>query len=369
MTGTSLDGIDVAFADFELINGKFEYNLLAFNTYNYPEEIRNTIKCIIRHPVSIGAISKLNFQLAGLYADAVKKLCNDSGISLNSLDAIGMHGQTIWHEPGGDVPNTLQIGSHSALANILCVPVIGDFRSADVAAGGQGAPLVPVFDYAALSNDETGIIVLNIGGIANITYMPPSCQEDEIIAFDTGPGNVLIDAYMTEKYGRNYDDNGNVSASGNLLLPLFEYMKQAEFIGQKPPKSTGRELFNSDFIRNALDSSHCGDAAPNDIIRTLTQFTVWSIAQNVKLFADGRCTIVVSGGGARNSHLIELLKAGLPESKICLSDDYGIPGDAKEAICFAYLAWRTLGGLHSNIPNATGAGRSCILGTIALPFQ
>jgi anhydro-N-acetylmuramic acid kinase len=374
MTGTSLDGIDTAIAEFFIDRaGRHHFNLLAYNTTDFPSEIKEFIIKIIYEKNSIADISGLNFLLSQIYATSVMDLCKSKNIKLSEIDAIGMHGQTVWHEPKGkDFSNyqtnsTLQLGSVSALANLLGITVVGDFRSADIAVGGSGAPLVPVFDYEFLRDETQDTICLNIGGIANITLLPAGCNYNEIIAIDTGPGNVLIDNFMQFFYNLDYDKNGETARKGKIIEKLsFELMSEP-FIKAHPPKSTGRELFNKAYIFSLLYKLNLSNVTPENLIRTLTQFTVLSIAENIKQFGNPSSKIITSGGGCNNKYLMELLSSELPKSNIITTDALGIPSDAKEAICFAYLGWRTLGGMYSNIPSVTGAKRPAILGTIAFP--
>ena len=253
MSGTSLDGVDVALVRFEKINNKIQYELIGFITIPYSEDLKKDILEIINNQISIAKVSELNTRLSNEYSSAIKQLCNNLNINLNTIDLIGMHGQTVWHNPNhAEYPSTLQLGSAPKLAIDLNIPVVSDFRSADIALGGQGAPLVPVFDRDFLSVDNQDVIALNIGGIANITFLPTDKSTD-IIAFDTGPGNVLIDTFCKKLFNINYDDNGSIAREGNLIESLFNEMKKEEYIIKLPPKSTGRELFNEEYILNLLD--------------------------------------------------------------------------------------------------------------------
>jgi len=372
MSGTSLDGIDAAIVKIWIEDGKHHFDLISFLSNEYSDEVKEVILGVTDNISTCSSISALNFKLSELYADAVIDACNSAGIKLENLDAVGMHGQTVWHDPFGaltnrNTPSTLQLGSVSALANILGVPVVGDFRSADIVLGGQGAPLVPIFDFNFLSEKENDVIALNIGGISNITILPANCKQENIIAFDTGPGNVLIDTYMRKFFDKEFDASGKTASSGKLISKLFDDLKELDYISLKLPKSTGRELFNEELIEGILSKNNLQDVSNNDLIHTLTKFTAWSIAENIRLFANEKSKIIISGGGVHNDFLIKLLVEELPNANIFISNDVGISADAKEAICFAYLAWRTLAGLYSNIPSVTGAAREAVLGVIAVP--
>jgi anhydro-N-acetylmuramic acid kinase len=390
MSGTSLDGVDAALVRFENVNNKIQYELIGFITIPYPEDLKKDILEIINNQISISKVSELNTRLSIEYASAIKQLCSYLKIDLNTIDLIGMHGQTVWHNPNQtEFPSTLQLGSAPKLAIDLNIPVISDFRSADIALGGQGAPLVPVFDRDFLSEANQDVIALNIGGISNITYLPAD-KSKQIIAFDTGPGNVLIDTFCKKIFDVNYDDNGNIAREGKLIESLFNEMKKEEYIFKLPPKSTGRELFNQEYILNLLDKIgvcyyykkgnsenrnedgfsimlEMTDSTANGIIHTLTKFTAWSIAENIKLFANPKSKIIVSGGGAKNSSLIQYLSEELSDSKIITSDEINLNSDAKEAICFAYLAYLNLAGIAGNIPSVTGATRPAVLGSLTFP--
>jgi anhydro-N-acetylmuramic acid kinase len=371
MTGTSLDGIDCALAKFSVDSkGKHQMEIISSLTDEMPFEIKDKISSLIVSPdkVHISDISMLNFALPKLFDSSIRKLCSESGTDIADIVAVGMHGQTIWHDPTADrlrnmsTASTLQIASASVLSALSGTKVVADFRSADIALGGQGAPHVPIFDYNFLSCADEDIITLNIGGISNITIMPAGCSEEEISAFDTGPGNTLIDYAMRRAYGREYDRDGKIARSGFLIPDMLEELMSLPYIKSKPPKSTGRELFNPDLIRQfMLDNRYL----PEDIVRTLTEYTALTIAENIKIFASEKATIIASGGGIRNLFLKELLNEKLPDSKIVTSDEYGIEGDTKEALCFAYLAYRRLLGLHGNVQSVTGASGKVLCGIIA----
>ncbi len=367
MTGTSLDGIDVAICCFSNAEGQHSFKLIAFNTYPFPNEIKTILKEIISKNRFIDDISFIHFALSKMYADAIIDLFEKSSVDLKDIDAIGMHGQTIWHEPnpkeidGLKISSTFQLGSGACLAKLLDIPVVYDFRSADIALGGQGAPLVPIFDYNFLRSENENIVCLNIGGISNITYLPKSCKTSDVIAFDTGPGNVWIDLIANEFFNLNFDEDGKIARGGKINIPFLNKLKNIDFINQKPPKSTGRELFNRETLFNLI-----GIEKENDILATITYFTAWSIAKNIKQFLKQVDIVILSGGGVNNLFLIELLKEELPKAILKTSDELGVNSEAKEAICFAYLAYRTLAGLPGNIRSVTGASKETILGAIAI---
>lgn len=364
MTGTSLDGIDIALARFFVKNQKHELEIIGCKTYKMPVSVRNQILNLIENEIRISDVSQLNFSLARLTAKKIIEFLKSINFEINEIDAIAIHGQTVWHEPSGKNPSTMQLCSGSALAALLSKPVISDFRSADVAQKGQGAPLVPIFDYNFLSNETKNRIALNIGGIANITFLPADKDKNKVFAFDTGPGNVWIDMAMQIYFNKKYDKNGQCAKKGNLIQSLFEDLKLIPFIKQKPPKSSGRELFTKEKLQSELsniDSKYSNE----DIIHTLSHFTAWSIAENIRNIFPFTDEIVVSGGGSENSFIIQKLQLELGNVKIIKSDEIGIPSDAKEALCFAYLGWRTMCAFSGNLINVTGATKELILGSVS----
>jgi anhydro-N-acetylmuramic acid kinase len=374
MSGTSLDGVDAAIVRFSPSDNAVPHQeLLAFLTLPLPEDILYLTTGIIAGQEHVETVSLVNAAFANLFADAVAQACEAAGIGVGQLDAIGSHGQTVWHQPVARdvdtyaVASTLQIGSPSALAQLTGVPVVGDFRTADVAAGGQGAPLVPLYDYHFLAQPRRDVIALNIGGMANITLLPAGVTPENIRAFDTGPGNVLIDLMTLKMFGKRYDTNGSIARDGIVLPRLLETLKKEPFITKQPPKSTGRELFTSEYLDAALKFNYMSTQPAEDPVRTVTEFTAWSIAENIRLFGNPASLIVASGGGIHNPVLMKTLARELPEAELTTSNEYGIPSDAKEAMCFAYLAWRSLSGLPGNLPSVTGASREATLGVIAWP--
>lgn len=370
MSGTSLDGIDVAIAEFTTDAQGVHFKVITHQTIPYSDEIRSEIVRCIEKKITISDVSFLTVALAEYHAHAVRTACASCSIPPEQLDGIGFHGQTVWHAPkpskklGTLLGNTLQLSSGQTLAALLNTTVVSDFRSADIALGGQGAPLVPMFDEAFLRDSSRNVIALNIGGIANITLLPAS-KSEPIRAFDTGPGNVLIDASTKMFFGKNYDANGAIAEAGRTIRPMIAQLKEHKFISQKPPKSTGREVFNASWLDKRLRTTFQPSIPSEDVVRTITEFTAWSIAENIRLFADPSSKIIASGGGIHNKTLMQLLRDELPAAEICTTNDIGIDSDAKEALCFAYLAYRTLGGLPGNIPSVTGASREAILGAIS----
>lgn len=352
MSGTSLDGIDVAVVD---IRGR-KIDVTGFRTFPYPEAVRRRLLGVSNSETHTAEISRLNFLLPELYAKAVKRC----GVPLETIELIGCHGQTIFHERR----NTLQIGDGSVLAERTGVPVVSDFRPRDIAAGGHGAPLVPFVDYMLWRDRKLGRVALNIGGIANFTAIPPNAKPEEAIAFDTGPGNMVIDQLVAVHTGgrQTFDKGGAIAEAGKLNQPLLDRLLKAKYFKAKPPKTAGREQYGREFVEDLVAT---GLPLP-DLIATATAFTPATIAVGVQRFVKHRVDeVIVSGGGARNRTLMAYLQAFLPAARIRTSNELGIDSDAKEAIAFAILAHETWHRRPSNLPSATGARHPAILGKIS----
>jgi anhydro-N-acetylmuramic acid kinase len=349
MSGTSLDGIDVAIADIE--GRKME--IVAFRTTPYSDAVRRAILDVS----DAASISRLSFRLGELYAKAVIDLCRRERVALDSIHLIGCHGQTIYHESGR---NTLQIGEAAVIAERTGIPVVSDFRTRDIAAGGMGAPLVPFVDHLLFQDRSRNRVALNIGGIANITSIP---RNGSVLAFDTGPGNMVIDALAgLHTRGRlRFDRGGRIAASGGVNRRLLDKLLADPYYQQKPPKSAGREQYGAEFVRRLVAS---GLPLP-DLIATATSLTAATVALGIARFAPGCDELIVSGGGAHNPQIMAHVAAFLPKVAIATTADYGIDVDAKEALAFAILASRTWRRQPSNLPAATGAKRQVVLGKIS----
>lgn len=369
MSGTSLDGIDVVVADFWCGAQRERFALVGWQHVDFPPQLRFRLQRLHEELCPIAEVAELHWELAVQTAESIRQCCAAVGIEPSSLDAVGVHGQTVYHnaalrhERGYGIG--LQLGNFSALAQWLGVTVVGDFRSADLAHGGEGAPLVPLFDWAFLRSEGESVATLNLGGIANVTVLPAACQPEQVRAWDTGPGNVWIDAAVELLFGKRFDEGGRIARSGRLLPSLWEAVVQIPFVRTPPPKSTGRELFGRGRLRELFQQVLSPAIPAEDVVHTLTRFTAWSVAENLRLFAPDCRRLIVSGGGAHNEYLLELLGREMPAVRIEWSDVYGIPVQAKEALCFAYLAYRTLGGRPGNLPSVTGARRPVVLGVVA----
>ncbi len=377
MSGTSLDGVDAVLIEVEGSGTRTKLKQKAFLTYPFPQESKNIILRNAEYKGgNVTEICKLNFLIAHIYADAVKALCKKAKVKLNQIDLVGSHGQTIHHLPQKEkflnyqFASTLQIGDPSVLAKLLDIPVIGEFRVGDVALGGQGAPLVPYFDFILFHSDEQNRALLNIGGISNITILNKNGKAEDVIAFDTGPGNMLIDQFTNKFFNIDYDQDGLIAATGIKNENLFESLKSNDkFLLQEPPKSTGREFYGKDFVSKLLRKYK--NIAHKDWLTTITDYTAFAVFSNYENFIKKETEIeelFVSGGGSHNKVLMRNLKSYFGKQvKIKNVSSLGMSSDSKEAICFAVLANETLAGNSSNIPKVTGAFKPTILGKICLP--
>lgn len=369
MTGTSCDSIDISAIQFSehSIN---EFNVIISKSYPYPSEINEFVKRILTEKISISELSQFNYYISEVYAQAINHFI-EQYLKLEP-DFLAVHGQTIWHNPinelflGKNIASTYQAINLSSLAKKTGLPVVGDFRAGDLALGGQGAPLVPIFDYYTFRSDEKSSICVNIGGISNLTILPKKCSKSHVLAFDCGPGNALIDIYTMEHFNMSYDKNGEIARSGLFNKEMFfNLIENDSYQKIKPPKSTGKEYYNIKLINDTLDliphSVH-----PNDILNTLTHYTAYTIANNIKNFSDSSFEIILSGGGVRNKYLMECLENYLRDYTINTTEQYGINPDFKESIAFAYLGYLFLNEESGNLPSATGARKETILGTFAI---
>lgn len=378
MAGTSLDGVDAALVRVAGPATAPHVHLLKFVSIPYsPGVRRRLLRITAGHTVPAGEISQLNFLLGALFAGATIEVCRKAGTTPGTLDGIGSHGQTIFHqgtttvEAGHKVSSTFQIAEPAVIAERTGATVVANFRTTDVAAGGQGAPLVPLLDYLLLSDRNQGTVALNIGGIANVTVVPAGAALEDVYGFDTGPGNMIMDSLVRAFSGgrRHYDSNGRLAARGKVIEDLLALALRYHFFRERPPKSAGREQFGEKFVKRFFLSRLPG-ARKEDLLRTANELTAATVAGALRQFVFPRVDInrlIVSGGGAHNRLLIRRIGELLPEIAVMPSDVFGLPGDAKEAIAFAILADRTLNGLPGNLPAVTGARKAVVLGTISRP--
>ena len=378
MSGTSLDGVDAALVRISGPAAKPIVRLLSFLTVPYPRALRlSLLKVAGGAACGVAEISRLNFALGDLFAAAALRVCRQGRLSPERLAFIGSHGQTIFHQgpsrssSGGgglsQAASTLQIGEPAIIAARTGAIVVADFRPADLAVGGQGAPLLPLVDYLLLRHRRYGTVALNIGGIANVTVIPAEATPQEVLGFDTGPGNMVIDSLMRHftRGQKAYDTGGRLAARGRALEPLLTELLRLPYFRRRPPKSAGREQFGQEFVARYFLRRPLADE--KDLLRTATELTARSIGDALKRFVFSRVEIhrmVVSGGGAHNRLLLSRLTELLPHLSVQLSDDYGLAVDAKEAVAFAVLADRTQQGLAGNLPAVTGARRPVVLAKI-----
>ncbi len=345
MSGTSLDGVDVVLAaiDENMVAQQASY------CHPIPQALRHEVLAICQgQTLTLSQLGQLDARLGKLFAEAVLTLMQRESLEASDVVAIGCHGQTVWHEPLSAAPNTLQIGDNNQIVAATGVTVVGDFRRRDMALGGQGAPLVPAFHQALLMDATERRMVLNIGGIANLSLLIPG---QPVRGFDTGPGNMLLDAWIWRNQGKPYDKDAHWARSGTLISALLENLLREPWLALPPPKSTGREYFNLGWLEQHLRAFP--GVAPQDVQATLTEFTALTIAQQVQL-NDGCDRLMVCGGGSRNPLLMARLAAHLPGTEVTTTDAAGISGDDMEALAFAWLAFRTMSGMPGNLPAVTG---------------
>ncbi len=371
MSGTSLDGIDVAIIDITGSGFKAKINVLTSHSVPYPRQIREALLAVSNTSTQTGDISRLNFLLGELYVEALEETAERAQIPLNTIKLIGCHGQTIFHEGQGaqylgkKVASTFQIGESSVISERTGIDVISNFRERDVAAGGKGAPLVPYLDYLLIRHRGRGRVAVNIGGIANLTAIPPNTSTDRVIAFDTGPGNMVIDQLVSRitQGGQTYDRDGAIAASGQVDPKLLAKLLRDKYFRAKPPKTAGREQYGAEFVSKLLDT----ELSSEDLIATATALTAESIAAGVRNFVTPEMRVdevFVSGGGTHNPTLMRMLAKAMNPIPVKESSEVGLDVDAKEAIAFAVMAYETAHQRPSNVPMATGARRSVVLGKL-----
>ena len=373
MSGTSADGIDAALVRIRDQEGAL-FDLIGFETVTFPEALRREILEVAdRQTGTVDRVCRLDAVLGEWFAKATNKLLAASGVSPEAVVAIGSHGQTLHHLPeepesfGVGARGTLQVGNPSVIAERTGICTVSDFRTRDIAVGGQGAPLVPLLDYLVFRSETEGRVLLNIGGISNVTVLPPGCGPDDLVAFDTGPGNVIVDLLtMRHTDGRHrFDEDGGIAGKATVRQDILKSWLSNPYFEQAPPKSTGREVFGTDFVDDILQTFT--DVPVPDLIATATAFTALSIADGLRCYApdfDRIRELLVSGGGSQNPVMMREIQAQLPGINVGITDDLGISAEAKEAIAFAVLAHRSLNKLPGNLPAATGASKAVVLGQV-----
>ena len=376
MSGTSADGIDVAIVRIEAARPRPKLTLLAHEGFAFPVPLRRAVLAAMNaSSTSTAELARLNWRLGLAYSEAALATVKRHNVD---LDLIGCHGQTLYHQPraekylGKQFACTWQAGEAQVVASSLGVPVVSNFRPADMLAGGQGAPLVPLLDYVLFASNERGRVLQNIGGIANLTAIPAGAGTDRVIAFDTGPGNMVIDALAQQLFSKPFDRNGALAAEGAVLTKVLAQSLRNPYFDLKPPRTAGREQFGREYAAKFLADCLRHSERPEDALATATALTAETIARSYKRFCkrkmqSGRgVDYIVSGGGARNSTLRAMLAQRLEPlgCELATSNDFGLPAEAKEAAAFALLAWQTWRHLPGNLPAATGAKRPVILGQV-----
>ncbi len=378
MSGTSCDGLDVVLLTITGARQNTEFKFIAGKSYAYSRNIRDELLRLLKLENNDAAVlSQLNFYLAQLWAEMVNDFLKSQNISPDNVHFIGSHGQTIWHQPVEerliDLPiiSTFQLGDPSVLAKLTGITVVGDFRVADMALGGNGAPLIPYFDWVYFSRFKKNMLVVNIGGISNFTFIPADGNLNRVVAFDCGPGNLLIDHFAHMLFKRAMDIDGKLAQKGRLNAELLHYLQKNDpFVETRPPKSTGREHYDAAFSEKIAAFINRHKINAFDALHTISHYTAHAIWKNYQLFikpSDHVQQVVVSGGGARNPFLMKQLEQLFEGVAVHSSERFGLQDEFKEAIGFAVLANETLLGNPSNVPQATGAQKATVLGKICLP--
>ncbi len=373
MSGTSADGVTAAVTEITDTGAEARVRLIAYRTYPYPPEVRRRLFALFGDGASgLSEASELNMLIGHVFADATEAIAGEAGLD-GEVDLVASHGQTVWHQPmlkeaaGHSYRSTLQIGEPAVIAARTGVPVVADFRKADVAAGGEGAPLTPYLDYVLHRSPTAHRVLQNIGGIANLTYLPAGCGLDELVAFDTGPGNMVIDAAAVRYAGLSHDVDGGLASTGKPDEALLDKLLSHPYYARKPPKSTGREMFGEHYAAEAFSLAEARGLSPADTVATVTELTVESIAQAYERCLPGPVgEVYLSGGGSRNPYLVERLRRRL-DAPVHDYSRLGYPSEAKEAVLMALLANEHVMGTPCNVPAATGAARRTVLGSLTLP--
>jgi anhydro-N-acetylmuramic acid kinase len=392
ISGTSADGIDAALVRIAGAGDGARLDLIAFRSFPYPPDVRAELMALYapEAPHAVARLCSLNAVVGDLFADAALEVARLGGVAPRELHVVGSHGQTVWHQPGPDpsLPfsrrSTVQIGEAAVIAERTGAPVVADFRVADIAAGGHGAPLVPYFDWVVLRHPERARAVQNIGGIGNVTYLPAGAtgRLAEVRAFDTGPGNMVIDGVVSLLTGgaQAYDADGALAAGGTVDAALLDRLLADPYLALPPPKTTGREWYGMPFARNLLELAgvELGTLSPGaasadtsrrramDAVATATMLTARSIADAYRRWLSAVAEVIVGGGGSRNPTLMRMLGDRVTPVPVTAIDEHGVDGRAKEAMAFALMAHDALAGLPTNVPGATGARRAVRLGKVVL---
>lgn len=376
MSGTSVDGIDAVLTEITGYGTGTRVRQIAFVSVPFPPDVRAEILRLAGGGTASAAdFCRMSVLLGTLYADAGEQLCRNAGIAPEDVDLIGNHGQTFWHIPepreylGHTFRSTLQLGGDQILAERFGCPVVGDFRVRDVAAGGLGAPLVPYTEFLLYRSDTENTGLQNIGGIGNLTILPAGASLQDVSAFDTGPGNMIIDAVISRLTNgrRTYDENGSMAASGTCHEGLLRHLMSDPYLLREPPKTTGREYYGPEYMSRLYAKADALSVSGTDLLTTVTCFTAETVADAIRRFAPVRPDrLIVGGGGALNNTLMDRLRELLPGCRVMTNEDLGLDGNAKEAVAFAILANEAVFASPGNVPSVTGASHPAVLGRITL---
>lgn len=370
LSGTSVDAVDVVLLKLKGSGKDTVIKVLDFESYPIRKDLREYIlKCSSKFNSDVEKICRLNFIIGHLFAKSINKLISGNKLKKENIDLIGSHGQTVYHYPfdhrlfSFNSKSTLQLGEISVIANLTGITTVGDFRTADISVNGDGAPLVPYLDYILFSGKTKSRLLVNIGGISNLTYLKKAGKQDDVIAFDSGPGNMMIDFLVSKFYNKKYDKDGKIALSGKADNELLKILcRRDKYYVKNPPKSTGREYYSEKFINEIL--KYCKKIKPENIIATFTKFTAYSVYYNSKRFKADE--VIISGGGARNIALMGFLKEYFTDTCVKIIDENGINPDNKEAVLFAVLANELISGNKANMPSVTGSSRKVFLGKISI---
>lgn len=362
MSGTSLDGVDAALVEFK----DEQVMLLHFVTKPYTAELKERIfRNLFDQTANLSQISSLNFELGQEFVQAIDLLLAQTPYTYEDIAFVASHGQTIWHDPNAAIPHTFQIGEASVIAYQTNIPVISNFRVMDVASGGQGAPLVPFSEFYQFRSENQSIALQNIGGISNVTYLPKAAKLEDVLSFDCGPGNVMIDYFMKKYFLLPYDEGGKTAFQGRINTDLLRFLMADPYLSKKPPKSTGREQYNMHMMEELALRFDFNKLQKEDVIATITAFTADAIVDSYHRFLPTPDQVIVCGGGSHNEFILARMREQM-SSPIKKGEEVGINSDAKEAVAFAVLGYRTFCHLPSNVKEATGAKEDVILGQITL---
>ena len=371
MSGTSLDGVDAALVEINETNLKdVRFNLVKYILLPYDEKFKMKImRNLSNETAKLAEVCSLNFELGYKFKDAIDLLLDGTSYKYSDIDFVASHGQTIWHNPkqNGDlIPSTLQIGEASVITVLTNIKTVSNFRCADIVAGGEGAPLVPMSEYMMFKEENKNVILQNIGGIGNLTCLFKNGTINDVIAFDTGPGNVIIDYFTNKYFGIPYDDGGNIALSGKVIKEVFDELIKDEYIYTVPPKSTGREKYSKEALELLAKQYNFEKYEKKDIITTVTEYTAYTIMYAYDTFIKEVDKVIIGGGGGHNKYIVNRLKDYYGKDVVYTQDELGYSSDAKEAIAFVVLGYLSLNGKYGNVKSATGAKKDVVLGNVTL---